>query len=272
MSAESLQPEATVPSLGFLLSVALPAILLVCMRIINTVQSDYQDFVSLGPGGTPSTPTGYLRIKFLSLFALRDPYSPAPVPFEYNHQRGNITSTLPARHGPRPIVRGIAPHRQTNQRASVATFAKLRSQINELALGNPEFLIQKTSCLEKHGPGLFAKKAKAMTRHCSGEVCHAHPSDGSLHLTLHPADAAVVMKAGWGERHPLGGGGWLQRFVPDGFIMVYAPRDDAEIEVVMDIIKASVWWIGGIDINVPGDTPEDHFEYTAGPNCMVSSI
>ena len=25
-------------------------------------------------------------------------------------------------------------------------------------------------------------------RHCATEVCHAHPSDGSLHLVLHPAD------------------------------------------------------------------------------------
>jgi len=66
-----------------------------------------------------------------------------------------------------------------------------------------------------------------------------------MHLTLHPADTALVLEAEWGERHPLSNGGWLKRFVPAGFLMVYAPRTEAEIEVVMEIIRAAVWWVGG---------------------------
>ena len=72
-----------------------------------------------------------------------------------------------------------------------------------------------------------------------------HPSDGSLHLTLHPADARIVLEKRWGERHPLARGGWCTRFVPSGFLMVYAPRNQGELEVVMEIIKAAVWWVGG---------------------------
>src|SRR5579862_5308127 len=44
------------------------------------VYQDYASFLNLGPGGTPSTFLGYLRITFLRLFALRNPYTPAPIP------------------------------------------------------------------------------------------------------------------------------------------------------------------------------------------------
>lgn len=70
-----------------------------------------------------------------------------------------------------------------------------------------------------------------------------------MHLTLHPADAALVLSQAWGERHPLSSGGWLTRFVPLGFVMVYAPRNQEEVEVVMEIVKAAVWWVGGINVD-----------------------
>jgi hypothetical protein len=30
--------------------------------------------------------------------------------------------------------------------------------------------------------------------------------------------------------------------------MIYAPRDERELEIVMDIIRASVWWVGGTEL------------------------
>ena len=39
------------------------------------VRNDYYNFINLGPGGTPSTFQGYLRISWLRLWALRDPFS-----------------------------------------------------------------------------------------------------------------------------------------------------------------------------------------------------
>lgn len=70
-----------------------------------------------------------------------------------------------------------------------------------------------------------------------------------MHLTMHPADAALVLSQAWGERHPLSSGGWLERFVPPGFVMVYAPRSEEEVEIVMGIIKAAIWWVGNVDID-----------------------
>jgi hypothetical protein len=223
------------------------------IHLTTIITNDYRAFLSLGPGGTPSTPQGYLRIKFLSLFALKDPYTPSYLPSTPS-LRGRLCTPLPQRAGPRPVVAGIAPHRQRSQRPPAPIFASLRAGIEQLAHAHPRRLLLGTSCLEKHGPGLFVVPAGAwgeMTAllRCGREVCHAHPSDGgSLHLTLHPADEANVLNAGWGELHPLARGGWLTRFVPQRFMMVYAPRDEAELEVVLAVVKAAVWWVGGVEV------------------------
>lgn len=216
----------------------------VLLPTLRHLYLDYKGFLSLGPGGTPQTFTGYLRIKFLSLFALRDPYAPPPIPAYQKTKRGHLTY-LPPRPGPRPKAMGIAPQRQTDQHSSEAVYKMLHAEINALAARCP-YLEIGTSCFEKHGTGLFCTSPKRRT--CGGEIVHAHPSDGSMHLTLHPADAKVMLENGWGERHPLARGGWLERFVPGGFVMVYAPRTEEEVDVVMEIVKAAIWWVGGAEM------------------------
>lgn len=67
-----------------------------------------------------------------------------------------------------------------------------------------------------------------------------------MHLTLHPADARFVLEGGWGERHPLSRGGRFERFVPVDFVMVYAPREKGEVDVVMRIVRAAGWFVGGM--------------------------
>jgi Family of unknown function (DUF5519) len=276
-------PATVVAALTTLLSATL--LTTIAVPLLRAVLADYHAFLSLGPGGTPSTPAGYLRIKFLGLFALKDPLAPLPdlLPAA-SESAGRLAKagTLPTRRGVRPQVRGIAPHRQTDQHAPRGAFASLAAAMEAMAARRPARLVLGTSCLEGHGPGLFARAAAAAdncskprdapapgplsalvaarlpgavarqgaraTPRCPTEVVHAHPSDGSLHLTLHPADAAAVIRAGWGERHPLGSGGWLSWFVPAGFILVYAPRDEAEVRVTMRIVAAAVWWVGGFAV------------------------
>lgn len=214
---------------------------------------DYQKYLALGPGGTPATIGGYIRIKILGLFALRDPYEPPRIP-RYVHQKEGCLSSLPKRPGPRPKSLGIAPHRQINQTVRPEIFAILSAAITAVAKENND-IEEGTSCFEKHGPGLFSMCPQRRT--CGGEICHAHPSDGSMHLTLHPADAKIMLEAGWGERHPLARGGWLERFVPGGFVMVYAPRTEEEIDVVMELVRAAAWFVGGEDIKMPDNTRRD---------------
>ena len=70
-----------------------------------------------------------------------------------------------------------------------------------------------------------------------------------MHMTLHPADANLMIEKGWGERQPLARGGWCRKFVPREFMLIYAPRDEEEVEVVARIIAAGIWWVSGVDVN-----------------------
>lgn len=207
------------------------------------VYHEYLAFVSLGPGGTPQTLAGFLRVLVLNLFALQNPYQAAAIPKRFQNSPGYL-GDFPKRQQPRPCTRGIAPHRQVTQKASQATYDKLASAIEAMGRTNEKMVIG-TSCFEKHGTGLFSVSPAKRT--CQGEICHAHPSDGSMHMTLHPADAKTMLEAGWGERHPIARGGWFERFVPGSFVMVYAPRDDGELAVVLEIVKAAAWFVSGGD-------------------------
>lgn len=211
------------------------------------VLNDWKAFIALGPGGTPQTIPGYLKLKVLSIFAIRNPYKPAPIPADLS-RRAYVTK-IPKRAGPRPDVQGIAPHRQMDQRETGETHQRFRSYLISLATQNPHSLRNGTSCLEKHGLGIFALSPINKTGNCPGEICHVHASDGSMHLTLHPADAQIIIRQGWGQRHPLGQGGWMKRFVPAGFMMVYAPRNEAELKVIEEIVAAACWWVGGVDVH-----------------------
>ena len=123
-----------------------------------------------------------------------------------------------------------------------------------------------------------------------GELAHVHCSniapaenaelDGSLHVTLNPDDAALVVEQGWGELHPLAGFpsysgfwmGWpawladLRWFsmrsarwwtstsvptaadgkiakavgLPPSYCLVYSPRNEDEAKVINDIVRAAI--------------------------------
>lgn len=68
------------------------------------------------------------------------------------------------------------------------------------------------------------------------EFCHGHAQgDHSLHLTL-PLDLVPVFEeAGWTEPHFLVLSGRLART----HAMLYAPRDPAEVETAIQIVRAS---------------------------------
>ncbi|KAK3204085.1 hypothetical protein GRF29_106g1654561 [Pseudopithomyces chartarum] len=124
------------PSPLLLLSLLLP------LLSIPLIYADYTTFLSLGPGGTPPTPTGYLKIKLLSLITLRNPYLPPPLPPHFRPQSGVLTPlSIPLRPGARPLVKGIAPQRQRTQRSSPGTYnlllSELRAVVNTLTTRIP---------------------------------------------------------------------------------------------------------------------------------------
>ena len=73
------------------------------------------------------------------------------------------------------------------------------------------------------------------------EFAHIHP-DASLHVVLPAERAAEVIGAGWAERHPIA----EQVGIP-GIVLVYTPRDAAELDVVMELIEDSYTFVTGRD-------------------------
>lgn len=246
-------PKTTTSTSNMTFSFAHLAAITILIPTLKHLYTDYHNFIALGPGGTPKTILGYCKVKALSMFALRDPYQPPKVPWSMAQKEGCLPD-LPQRKGPRPSTLGIAPHRQIDQKPAQEMYNKLDNALHAIANDNVH-LLEGTSCFEKHGTGLFSNFP--LRRTCGGEICHAHPSDGSMHLTLHPADARTMLEAGWGERHPLAKGGWLERFVPGGFVMIYAPRDDDELKAVLEIVRAAAWFVGGEEIKSKQDQRRD---------------
>jgi hypothetical protein len=68
------------------------------------------------------------------------------------------------------------------------------------------------------------------------EFAHLHPEpDHSLHAMLPPTLAVEAIEAGWAEQHPVARRGLISA----NAVMLYAPRDDAEREVVEELVRAS---------------------------------
>ena len=68
------------------------------------------------------------------------------------------------------------------------------------------------------------------------EFAHLHPlPDSSLHMALPEPLATHVIEAGWGERHPLAPSGEI----PDTTLMIYAPRDEHELDLVLRLVLDS---------------------------------
>jgi hypothetical protein len=209
------------------------------------IWNDYQNFINLGPGGTPATIQGYIRISWLRLWTLRDPLSP-PLPDANGFPKTGILAAepLPFRSGPRPVVAGIAPQRQVDQHGCDDIYRRLRRSIKGLCAANPKKLGTARSCFEKKGLALFA--LHPVNKTCQGEVCHVHDTDHSLHLSLHPDDIKELLEKGWGQRHPLAWKGWWGSMpVPETFVMLYSPRNEHELRIVCRIIEAAAWYVMG---------------------------
>lgn len=82
------------------------------------------------------------------------------------------------------------------------------------------------------------------------EFAHFHPEpDSSLHMTLPDSIRDAALRAGWAVPHPLAG----QPTVSPNLVMVFAPRDDAERDVVTDLLGASWRFALGKQTHLQGD-------------------
>jgi len=145
--------------------------------------------------------------------------------------------TLPARAGTRPLTTSTFPHAQVDQQPDDERH--LDAILGEAA-GWPS--VRRTSS----GISVEGSRALALDPHAAGgpadafmvgrEFCHAHAGgDLSLHATLPVPLAEHAVHAGWAEPHFLVRTGQC----PPTVVLLYAPRDDDEREVVLGLVRAS---------------------------------
>ena len=150
---------------------------------------------------------------------------------------------LPLRSGERPKTRYGLPHEQLEQNPSTEIYQKLKKQAFDFPF------------VERRPSGISVPGAEALWLHEDGghgcaeafmtgnEFAHVHPPyDGSLHMMLPEDLVAEVIEQGWGEIHPLVPTGHM----PPTLLMVFGPRNDTELDVVMGLINASYRFARGV--------------------------
>lgn len=139
------------------------------------------------------------------------------------------------RPGARPTTTPTNPHTQLTQNAP----ADLQERLFVTARSLPGVEVG-PSLVSVPGARAFHYRASSQRAReafmIEREFAHLHPrSDGSLHMALPPDVVARAIENGWAERHPVAG----QQGFPANIVMVYGPRDEAELAVVEDLVRAS---------------------------------
>lgn len=218
--------------------------------LCRMILEDYKAFLSLGPGGTQPTFLGFVKISLLSLFRLKEPFQAPGVLARTYPKRGYLNFNPIQRQGRRPVVQGLAPQRQMTQRASPEMHQATYVMMEGLVKQYPDELFIAKSAIEGHSPALFSKvAAPSGSSQRAAEICHLHGIDGSVHTVLHPADIEKVLQLGYGERHPLARTDWWWQWpvVPEGFVLLYSCRNDAELAVLRTILCAAASNVCGKD-------------------------
>ncbi|MEM8793848.1 MAG: hypothetical protein AAGE80_19720 [Pseudomonadota bacterium] len=143
---------------------------------------------------------------------------------------------LPQRSGPRPETTSSLPHSQVTQHGPDAVIAKLhkwcfalpnvREDESGISVPGSRALILQDDVPSNPAAFMVGREFAHI---------HPHPDSGSMHLHLSAEDAREICASGWGEDHYLVGQGQWR----DGLVLVFSPRDDAELEVVKTIVTRS---------------------------------
>jgi hypothetical protein len=147
----------------------------------------------------------------------------------------NRLHLLSARLGPRPRSSVSLPFRQLDQFPP----EKIQRRLIELSSEMPHVHARQSRVAS---PGCLAlcindgMAAGPLEAFLDGhEFCHLHAlPEGCIHAILPPSTIEVVVALGWAERHPVHRLGLMETLV-----MIYAPRDEAELGVVVTLIECA---------------------------------
>jgi phospholipase/carboxylesterase len=174
------------------------------------------------------------RLRFLARHG-----RPAPGPTTWPKMP---SGELPPRAGTRPAVSPQIPQEQRSDNAP----RELQEQVFARIAALPGVTTQQSAISVPGARGFMLAGPRrgpddAFLVPSVGEFAHVHPDhDGSIHLALPMALATEVIAKGWGVAHPLAG----VRLTP-GMVMLFGPRDPAELETVVGVVAGSHAWASG---------------------------
>jgi len=146
-------------------------------------------------------------------------------------------SPLATRSGSRPHTTPSNPHTQLDQQPSDPRLAiELAERIFALpgVVECPRRISVPGARALTLAPGEPVGPPEAFL--IAHEFAHLHPEpDRSLHAMLPPDIVAQAIAADWAELHPVARIG----LIPDTAVMIYAPRNDAELDIVEQLVRAS---------------------------------
>jgi hypothetical protein len=143
---------------------------------------------------------------------------------------------LPTRSGDRPTTGPEIPHQQLDQTAPVELQERLwrrMAALDGVRTGRSGISLPQTRALHLD-PALALGPPEAFM--VGTEFAHLHGSfDGSLHAVLPRDVAAQAITNAWAELHPLARRG----VIPTTHVMIYGPRDEAELETIWQLVQLS---------------------------------
>src|SRR5215207_5786385 len=148
-----------------------------------------------------------------------------------------MPSPLPLRAGDRPRTTPTNPHTQLDQQPTDSHW------IDELArrvFALPG-VVEEPSRISVPGARALVLAPEEATGPPEAflvgrEFAHLHPApDHSLHAMLPGDTATEAVATGWAEPHPVA----LRGLLPPTAVMLYAPRDKAELAVIESLVRAS---------------------------------
>jgi hypothetical protein len=148
----------------------------------------------------------------------------------------DVASGLPRRRGGRPATTSTLPHQQIDQQP---VDPSLRDELVGRAFALDGVVEQPSGISVPGARALVFEDGRRGSQSAfmvGSEFAHFHPSpDWSLHLTLPEDVATAAVDTGWAEFHPFVLSGQL----PATHVMVYAPRDREELELVWTLVETS---------------------------------
>ncbi|WP_327355114.1 luciferase domain-containing protein [Streptomyces sp. NBC_01304] len=144
-------------------------------------------------------------------------------------------TTLPARKGTRPATTGREiPHDQLEDFSPPEVRAGLVARAKQL----PGVYVSPSLVSEPSSMALRLaredRRFEAFLHPSVDEFGHIHRS-GFMHLTVPVTSLEALTDLGWIEPHPI----TRRPEFPNSIVMLYAPRDLAELEVAATIMRAS---------------------------------